>query len=192
MQKSQFEVEIGNWFKNFLDSKQMLIVEETFLNVCFHKWVDESWCLCDSLFEESEEFLLVFRSCWLKSHLVADSIKEFQCEKFIEWWFTVWLNFVQNLIEDDSVDLIVYSVVGFLAIENVHDAFFVHFIETLKDFFMYLIHPADGNTVIDICGVDLIDADRDLSEFKEGEFIEVFLGNSSDNISEEYNLFSRK
>ena len=62
----------------------MFIVEETIFNVSFYKAVDEPGCFSDCLSEKSEEFFLIFRSCGLKSDLVADTIEKSQSKKFIE------------------------------------------------------------------------------------------------------------
>jgi hypothetical protein len=63
--------------------------------------------------------------------------------------------------------LSVGSVVGFFSIENVHDALLIHFINVGKDFFMDLFHLVDWNDIIDVSGIDFIDTDGDLCEFKE-------------------------
>jgi hypothetical protein len=43
--------------------------------------------------------------------------------------------------------------------------------------------------IIDISSINFIDTDRDLNEFKEWEFVEVFLDDSSDDISQKIYFF---
>jgi len=129
-------MKIWNWFKKLLDSNQMFIIEKSFLNITFKEVINKSWSLCDSYSKKSKEFLLILRSCWFEFNFITNSVKKSQCKQFIEWWFSIRLNFINYFLENYSVNLIVCSVNCFFSIQNIHDTFFIHLINIWKYFFM--------------------------------------------------------
>ena len=64
MNQREFEAEIGDVdsFENLHNSKDLLMVEKSFLNVALNKGMHKSWRLGDRLSEKGKKLLLIFRS----------------------------------------------------------------------------------------------------------------------------------
>ena len=119
-------MEFWDWLENLKESAQVFIVKETIFNIRLYKGVDEFGCFTEGLSKECKEFFLIFSTCGLKPDFVTNTIEKSQSEKLIEWWLTVGLDLVDDFFKKDFVNLHVNFVIGFLAVENIHNALFVH------------------------------------------------------------------
>lgn len=73
-------MEVWDCLKNLDKSQQLVIVEESFLDIVLNKRMDESWGLRDSLLQESKEFVLIYCAYGSQLHLIAYTIEQSQCE----------------------------------------------------------------------------------------------------------------
>ena len=167
----------------------MLVSEKAFSNVVFDETVDESGGLGDRKSQKREELILIFRSGGSQFDFITNSIEQSQSEQFVEWWFAVWLDFIQNFVENNFVNLLICSVTSFFSIKYVHDALFIHFIDVIQNFLMDCLSLGLIDYVASVVCDNFVDSNWDLSKFKERKFIEILLNNCSDYISEKEKFF---